>query len=281
MALRRGNGGGEALPPPITSAHTSSSLTPRPRIAARAGRRKPPIHGLAEHKREVLYVSDEEAASPTTCMSTPPTTPTGPPVTTCDLTSEREGVLAGVLANEGSDLSAHETLERAQSHVEDFTALAGRVRDAGPRRPGTTLGALWRAQVSTLFNSSRYAGARHAAHFSLRFETQRPAALTWTASSRSSSLFVHFNDAEDPASVMRARVEDWGTDGRTEAANGTGLLRDVRRAVGVTDPDMVRALNERERAMRRRAREARPTRPRASRDLGTPARRATSRPPQT
>ena len=33
-------------------------------------------------------------------------------------------VLAGVLANEGADLSAHETLEIAQSRVEDFAVLA-------------------------------------------------------------------------------------------------------------------------------------------------------------
>jgi hypothetical protein len=33
-------------------------------------------------------------------------------------------VLAGVLANEGADLSAHETLERAQLHIEDFSVLA-------------------------------------------------------------------------------------------------------------------------------------------------------------
>jgi hypothetical protein len=33
-------------------------------------------------------------------------------------------VLAGVLANERADLSAHETLERAQRQAEDFTILA-------------------------------------------------------------------------------------------------------------------------------------------------------------
>jgi hypothetical protein len=64
------------------------------------------------------------------------------------------------------------------------------------------------------------------------------------------------NDAEDPASVMRARVEDWAQMAGPKRRTGTGFVAGiVRRAVGVTDPDMVRALNERERAMRRRARE--------------------------
>jgi hypothetical protein len=62
--------------------------------------------------------------------------------------------------------------------------------------------------------------------------------------------------AEDPASVMHARVEDWAHTVGSRRRTGTGFIAGlVPRAVGVTDPDMVRALVERERTMRRRARE--------------------------
>ncbi|MCU4187022.1 hypothetical protein K6U06_21835 [Acidiferrimicrobium sp. IK] len=43
-------------------------------------------------------------------------------------------VLAGVLANEGADISAHETLRRAQRRVEDFTVYVGDnpINSSGP-----------------------------------------------------------------------------------------------------------------------------------------------------
>ncbi len=55
---------------------------------------------------------------------------------------------------------------------------------------------------------------------------------------------------------MHARVGDWAQTAGPKRRTGTGFVAGlIPRAVGVTDPDMARALDERERAMRRRARE--------------------------
>jgi len=65
----------------------------------------------------------------------------------------------------------------------------------------------WSTQVSTLFSSSRYVGARHAAHFSPLFETQRPAGSPVEGVFPKLVALRSLDDAEDPAAVMHARVE--------------------------------------------------------------------------
>ncbi len=80
---------------------------------------------------------------------------------TCDLTTEPREVLAGVLANEGADLSAHETLEIAQRRVEDFAVLAAEYETLAAAAQEQRWTSSRSAQVSVLFNSNRYARARH------------------------------------------------------------------------------------------------------------------------
>jgi len=64
------------------------------------------------------------------------------------------------------------------------------------------------------------------------------------------------DDAEDPASVIHARVEAWAHTAGSKRRTSTGFIAGIiPRAVGVTDPDMVRALDERAVAVQNRARE--------------------------
>lgn len=63
-------------------------------------------------------------------------------------------------------------------------------------------------------------------------------------------------DAEDPAAVMHARVDRWVAAAGSKRQATTNLIAGlVPRAAGVTDPDMARALDERDQAMERRAQE--------------------------
>ena len=62
-------------------------------------------------------------------------------------------------------------------------------------------------------------------------------------------------DAEDPAAIIRGRVDRWGQTSGLARRAGTDLIAGlIQRAIGVTDPDMARALEERDESMQRRAR---------------------------
>ena len=258
MALRRGNGGGEALLPADYVAH-HVELAYATTAYRSQGRTTETAHVMVSPStnREVLYVSatrGRESNNLYVDTTYDPDRATGhdPAISP---QSARE-VLAGVLANEGSDLSAHETLERAQSHVEDFTALAAEyetlARAAQEQRWGALLegSGLDPVQLEQVRRSEArgplFAALRNAEARGLDVDGVFPKLVALRS----------LNDAEDPASVMRARVEDWAQMAGPKRRTGTGFVAGiVRRAVCVTDPDMVRALNERERAMRRRARE--------------------------
>ncbi len=61
-------------------------------------------------------------------------------------------------------------------------------------------------------------------------------------------------DADDPATVLHGRVDRWVTAAASRRQVATNLIAGlVPRACGVTDPDMVRALEDRDQAMQRRA----------------------------
>jgi hypothetical protein len=165
-------------------------------------------------------------------------------------------VLTGVLANEGADLSAHETLEIVQRRVEDFAVLAAEYETlaavASQQRfdellDGAGLGA---ERLEQIRQSPSYgpllAALRDAESRGLDVNRHFPELVA----ARS------FDDADDPASVMNGRVHRWaqtaGSNRRPDVNLVVGL---IPRAIGVTDRDMAKALNERESTMRRRARE--------------------------
>jgi hypothetical protein len=169
--------------------------------------------------------------------------------------SARE-VLAGVLANEGADLSAHETLERAHRQAEDFTVLAAEYEtlarvaqqqrwDALLDRSGLGPDGLVQIRRSEVYGPL-LAALRAAESRGLDVEKTFPKLVAARP----------LSDAEDPASVMHGRVERWAQAAGSKRQGGTNLIAGlVPRATGVSDPDMARALVERDKAMERRARE--------------------------
>ena len=258
MALRRANGGGEVVVTADYVAH-HVELAYATTAYRSQGRTTDTAHAVVSPAttREVLYVSatrGRESNNLYVDTTYDPDRATGhdPAISP---QSSRE-VLAGVLANEGSDLSAHETLERAQSHVEDFTALAAEyetlARAAQEQRWSALLERSGLDPVQ--LEQVRRSEARGTLLAALR--TAEARGLDVEGAFPKLVALRSLDDAEDPASVMHARVEDWAQTAGPKRRTGTGFVAGiVPRAVGVTDPDMVRALVERERAMRRRARE--------------------------
>jgi hypothetical protein len=83
-------------------------------------------HGRVPGDEGVLYVAATRGRESNRFTLTPPATPIRRPPTTGPACCRAvRSVLAAVLANEGADVSAHETMRRAQHQSEDFTALAG------------------------------------------------------------------------------------------------------------------------------------------------------------
>jgi len=164
-------------------------------------------------------------------------------------------VLAGVLRHEGADVAAHDMIRREQADAEgmerlsaEYLTLATTAQaerwDALLGRSGLSVAELEMVRSSEahgpLMSAFRDAEAR-----GLDIETTFPRLVAGRT----------LEDAEDIASVLHHRVDRW-----TQAARGRRQARAnliaglVPRAQGVTDPDMARALAERDRAMEDRAR---------------------------
>jgi hypothetical protein len=161
-----------------------------------------------------------------------------------------------VLANEGADLSAHETLERAQRQADDFSLLAAEYETLAQAaqqqrfddlldRPGLDTEHLGQVRQSPSYGPL-LAGLRYAESRGLDLEGGLPKLVAARP----------LDGADDPAAVMHGRVEQWAhtaASGRRTVPNHIAGL--IPRALGVSDLDMVRALSEREEAMSHRARE--------------------------
>jgi len=161
-----------------------------------------------------------------------------------------------VLANDRADLSAHDTLRREQSNTEDFATLAAEydtlARAAQAQRWDELLKAsgLDPGQLEQVRQSEALgplvAALRDAEARGLGVEAVSPRLVA----ARS------LDGAEDPASVMHSRVDRWARAASPRSRATSNLIAGlIPRALGVTDPDMERALRERDVAMRARARE--------------------------
>jgi hypothetical protein len=164
------------------------------------------------------------------------------------------GVLAGVLANEGADLSAHETPELAQRAAEDFAILAAEY--------DTLAAVALQQRFDELLERSergayRLEQIRQSDSYGPLLAALRDAESRGLDENRRFPELVAargFADAEDPTSVMNARVRRWAQRAESNRRLGVNLVAGpIPRAVSVTDPDMARALDEREITMQRRA----------------------------
>jgi conjugative relaxase-like TrwC/TraI family protein len=163
-------------------------------------------------------------------------------------------VLARVLANTGAETSAHETLRRAQQEVESWARLHAEyetLAQAAQRdrwnvllgQSGLTVQQLEEVRSSDaqgpLVAAFRRAEARGVDIGAVlpRLLRARPIA-----------------DADDVASLLHQRVERFTQASASRRVGSTNLIAGlIPRALNVTDPDLARALEERERALQGRA----------------------------
>jgi hypothetical protein len=257
MAVRRLDDKGEVVLPAayvrehVELAYATTAYRAQGRTVATAHALVPPTT-----TREVLYVSatrgrEENRLYVDTCFDPDPPTshpgmarPQGP----------RE-VLVAVLAREGSEPSAHEAIRRAEREAGSFAVLAAEYSaiagDAQQPRFDTLLGrcGLGSARLASARASQAYgpllAALRDAEARGLDIE----AALPRLAAART------LEGADDPIAVLHARAERWAATASSRHQAGAGLIAGlVPRALGVDDQDLAKALQERDRAMERRAR---------------------------
>ena len=164
-------------------------------------------------------------------------------------------VLVAVASRQGADVSAHEAMASEWARAESFeqlmkehqslvaAATAGRF-EAVLREAGFPGGLLARAR-----QSPEWAGLLGALRDAEDRGLEAKAAVSQLAT-------LPIGSGQDPAAVLRARVQRWGqaTGGRWAPRQDlvAGL---VPRATGVEDEDLARAVREREQAMERRARD--------------------------
>jgi len=258
LALRRAKGGGEVmLPVDYVAQHVELAYAT---TAYRSqGRTTDTAHAVVSPvtTREVLYVSATRGRESNSLYVDTSFDPD--PATSHDgVVSQRtaQDVLAGVLANAGADLSAHESLERAQLKAEDFGLLAAEYETlaqvAQQHRVGELLGrsGLEPERLEEIRESPAYgpllAVVRDAEARGLDVEEGLPGLVA----ARS------LDGAEDLAAVIRDRVDRWADANGSRRRRGSGLIAGpIPRALGVTDTDMARGLQERAGALQRRARE--------------------------
>jgi hypothetical protein len=256
MTVRRTDGGGEVLLPACYVA-VNVELAYASTAHRAQGRTVDTSHALVAPttSREVLYVAATRGCQANHLyvdVAYDPDPPTGHDQT--QPTQNARQVLAGVLANEGADVSAHETIRRAQHAADSWTTLHAEYQTLA----ATAQADRWDALISQsgltpiaqkLVNLSPARGALHAA---LR-------------EAESSGLDVDtvfpllarggLDDANDPAAVLHRRVQQWIAAAQSRANEGTHLIAGlVPRATGVRDPDISRGLAEREHALEQRAR---------------------------
>jgi hypothetical protein len=258
MALRRTSGSAEVvLPADYVAQHVELAYAT---TAYRSqGRTVDTAHALVSPTttREVLYVAatrgrDSNRLFVDTAYDPDPTTghdDAMAPQTARD-------VLVNVLGNKRADVSAHETLERAQRQLEDFTVLAAEyetlARVAQQQRwndlldqCGLSSERLEQVRRSDAFGPLR-AALRAAEARGLDVEQAFPKLVAGRP----------LSDAADPAAVIHGRVDRWMRAATSKRREGTNLIAGlIPRAAGITEPEMAQALVDRDEAMQRRARE--------------------------
>jgi hypothetical protein len=164
-------------------------------------------------------------------------------------------VLTGVLRNEGAELAAHEAIRREQHEAEGMERLSAEYQTLATEAQGERWDALLArsglsdddlaAVAASVARGPLFAGLRDAEARGLDVDEVLPRLVAGRS----------LADAVDVASVLHGRVDRW-----SQAAGGrrrqTGHLIAglIPRVQGVSDPDMARALSERDDAMEQRAR---------------------------
>jgi len=256
MAVRRVSGGTEVmLPADYVAQHVELGYATTSYRSQ--GRTVDTTHSLVSPTttREVLYVAatrGRESNMIYVDTSFDPDPATGHDGTISSQSASE--VLAGVLANEGADLSAHAVLERAQLRADDFGILAAEyetlTRIAQQQRWDELLG-------HSGLDPERLEQVRQSPAYGPLLVALRDAEAHGLGVERTFPQLVaarSFDAVEDPAAVIRTRVDRWArAAGSTRRASIDLIAGLIPRARGVTDADMTRGLQERDEAMQRRA----------------------------
>jgi hypothetical protein len=258
MTVRRVNGTGEVvLPTDYVARNVELAYATTAHRAQ--GRTVETAHAFVSPTttREVLYVSATRGRN--TNLLYVDTSYDPDPATGHDRMVQpqtAQDVLATVLTREGADLSAHETLRRVKHHAVDFTALANEyltlAREAQQQRWDDLLDrcGLSEADLEVVRSSEAYgplmATLRDVEARGLDVEATFPKLVAART----------LDDAEDPAAVLHGRVDRWAAAASSRRERTPNLISGlIPRAKGICDPDMLRALTERDRAMEDRARQ--------------------------
>ena len=257
MTVQRFDGGATVLlPPDYVSEHVELAYAATAHRAQ--GRTVETAHAMvsATTTREVLYVSATRGREANWLYVDTHYDPD--PQTSHDEMTEtvtaRE-VLSAVLRNEGADVAAHEMIRRHQDDAEGMERLAAEYQtlaalaqaerwDALLGRSGLSENELEAVRASEA-RGPLLASFREAEALGLDIEGTFPLIV------EARSL----GDAADLAAVLHDRVDRWSQAARgRRRGRGDFIAGLLPRAHGVTDPEMARALADRDDAMEQRAR---------------------------
>jgi conjugative relaxase-like TrwC/TraI family protein len=256
MTVKRANGGGVVvLPAAYVSEHVELAYASSAHRAQ--GRTVDTAHALVSPTttREVLYVMATRGRTSNRIYVDTHYDPD--PQTSHDQASEpatAKEVLAGVLRNEGADVAAHDMIEHQLAEAEGMERLSAEY---------LTLAAL--AQQERWDTLLARSGLSDEDLATVRDSTALGPLLTAFREAEARGLDIEATfprlvagrslaDAADVAAVLHGRVERW-----TQVAGGRSQRADkliaglIPRAQGVNDPEMARALAERDQAMEERA----------------------------
>jgi len=163
-------------------------------------------------------------------------------------------VLAGVLRHEGVDVSATDIIRRSQTQsiavlvaeYDTIVALADGGRwDEVLSQSGLSTTELVQAKASPAY-AALLAQLRDTESRGFDVHTELPMLVTGRS----------FDDADDVASVLHHRIDHYVTEVGYPSSPASELVAGIfPRPTGITDPDVVLALNDRADAMEQRARE--------------------------
>ena len=257
MTVKRAKGAGQVLlPADYVREHVELAYASTAHRAQ--GRTVDTAHAMVSPTttREVLYVSGTRGRKGNWLYVDTHYDPD--PQTSHDEATESataKEVLAGVLRNEGADVAAHDMIRREQHEAESMERLSAEyltlAMNAQAERWDALLvrSGLTPTQIDDVRSSEAHgpllAALREADACGLDVEAVFPQLVAGRS----------LTDALDVAAVLHGRVDRWkqAASGRRRVAGQlvAGLIPRVR---GITDPEMSRALTERDQAMERRAR---------------------------
>ena len=256
LTVRRGGGGGEVrLPADYVAEHVELAYATTAHRAQ--GRTVDSGHAMisAATTREVLYVAatrGRESNKLYVDVAYDPDPASGHKGATEQQTPHN--VLAGVLANEGAELAAHEQIQASWDAAEGLAQLHAEyltfARTAQAERWAALIdnAGLTVEQADRVTRSDAYGPLVAALRDAEARGLDVDAALPKLIASRP------LEDAEDLAAVLHSRVDTWVERAASRRQPATDLIAGlIPRAKGVPDEDLARALREREEAIERRA----------------------------